>query len=257
MTCPRGTPLVVGGLVLVALCWAIPSAGQNVPAREDPALALKQMLAFFDAWDLNKDGILDKGELALAFRGKGALPFDNPAALTLPAALASASAVSLAGPTPTPALNFAGAGLMTLPSLGGSSKANPVGMTALPDYQFLKLLSKKGKIGKAKLSRKTFASWAKKHARQLQKELKAQVTVQKAQAKVQKVQLELAKAQAKVKLAKTAKSLQSAQKEVQHKTQELARANASLQKHLQTLAKAAAQVADVPPVIRQVLLPRP
>src|SRR5205823_646095 len=35
---------------------------------------MNQLRLVFDTWDVNKDGYLDKKELAVAFRGKGSLP---------------------------------------------------------------------------------------------------------------------------------------------------------------------------------------
>jgi hypothetical protein len=261
MACPRGKLPAIGGLVVIVI-FAGPAAGQNAPAKENPELLLKQLLASFDAWDLNKDGVLDKHELARAFRGPGAKPFDDPAALAAPAtvALGPVAALTLPLPMPVPPGNFPGAGLFALPGLAGNPAVQALNLADLPDYQFLKMLGKIGKTGKAskaKISKKTFATWAKKRARQLQKEFKAEVAVQKARAKVQQVQTALALAQTKVNQARTAKARQSAQKEVMRKTQELERANASLQKHLQTLARATAQLADVPVAVRRALAPRP
>ncbi len=73
---PRG---VAAGLVL--LLTLATAAADDTPVTEpaDPRgtkVYMDQLRSLFDAWDLNSDGYLDKAELAKAFRGPDAKPFD-------------------------------------------------------------------------------------------------------------------------------------------------------------------------------------
>jgi len=62
------------------LAWAVPAPGQDeTPKKPDPPGTAKYMTRFRDtfvSWDLDKDGFLDKEELAKAFRGPKAKPYD-------------------------------------------------------------------------------------------------------------------------------------------------------------------------------------
>jgi EF hand domain-containing protein len=50
--------------------------------RRDPAgssVVMGQLRLLFDSWDINRDGVLDRAELAKAFRGPGARPYTGQA----------------------------------------------------------------------------------------------------------------------------------------------------------------------------------
>src|SRR5262245_47447296 len=53
---------------------------KSPPAKKDPAgtgVIMGQLRSLFASWDRNQDDSLDKEELALAFRGPGAKPYDH------------------------------------------------------------------------------------------------------------------------------------------------------------------------------------
>jgi hypothetical protein len=53
-----------------------PSSTQKKTDPKGTGPIMSQLRSLFDAWDLNKDTYLDKEELARAFRGPKAKPFD-------------------------------------------------------------------------------------------------------------------------------------------------------------------------------------
>jgi len=77
--------LAAGLMLLFALGAAAQDAqdkDKDKKKKEPPdpprtGVYMGQLRLLFDAWDVNKDGYLDKQELAVAFRGKGALPYDH------------------------------------------------------------------------------------------------------------------------------------------------------------------------------------
>jgi Ca2+-binding EF-hand superfamily protein len=67
-------PFAAAGLLLL-LVTVVPAA----PPKKDPpgtSLTMGQLRALFATWDLNGDGYLDKQELARAFRGPHARPYE-------------------------------------------------------------------------------------------------------------------------------------------------------------------------------------
>ena len=79
-TCLPAKALVAGlTLLLAAALMADEAETKPKKGSKDPkgtSLYMGQLRALFDAWDTNKDGYLDKEELAVAFRGAGARPYD-------------------------------------------------------------------------------------------------------------------------------------------------------------------------------------
>lgn len=64
----------------LVVVWAVAAPAQDeTPKKPDPPGTARYMTRFrdiFAAWDLDKDGLLDKAELARAFRGPTAKPYD-------------------------------------------------------------------------------------------------------------------------------------------------------------------------------------
>jgi hypothetical protein len=248
-------PTAVLGLLLSLA--AGPARGQTAQQKADLARYQQQLLAWFSAADLNHDGYLDKVELARAFRGPAALPYDaKPKAAPARGTVQPASLVLMSWPLPPTPLNYPVAELLSW-RRGGKTAPRPVDITALPDYQLLSLLGKRDRNGQPRVSRRAFNSWVKKNVRQVAKQLKAQQYVQKAQAKVQQATQKLQAAQAKLQQAKTARSVQSAQKEVQRRLKDLAKAEAALQKRQQALNELTSQVGPLSAALGQAPAPAP
>ena len=72
---------LAAGLALLLGAAVVADDGKDKGKKrpKDPkgtSLYMGQLRALFDAWDRNKDDYLDKEELAVAFRGAGARPYD-------------------------------------------------------------------------------------------------------------------------------------------------------------------------------------
>lgn len=127
--------LILSGTAGVLTAQA-PVPGKGPPRDLPPGtlVVLGQLRSWFTASDLNKDGLLSKDELAKAFRGRNARPFD-------------------AHIKPRP----------ETPADRGKPVPKPA-YTAYPDYQFLMQLDKDGD---QKVSRAEFEPWALDYAAQL------------------------------------------------------------------------------------------
>lgn len=71
--------LLVFAILLASVATAPAQDDSPPPKKPDPPGTARYMARFrdiFDTWDRNKDGSLDKQELAVAFRGPGAKPYD-------------------------------------------------------------------------------------------------------------------------------------------------------------------------------------
>jgi hypothetical protein len=143
----------------------------------------------FTSWDLNGDGFLDKEELAKAFRGKDARPYDEGDARSR---VVGVALVSL--PRPSMAVQLAVA-----ERLGGAKSATDYSKFA--DYQFLIAADTNND---QKVSQKEFKAWAKSYATSLAQRDQAQTALQKAQTRLS--------------AAKTPKARQTAQTAVNNAT---------------------------------------
>jgi Ca2+-binding EF-hand superfamily protein len=116
--------------------------------RPDPAGTgpiMVQLRHLFAAWDTNKDGFLDKDELARAFRGARARPFD--------------------------------------PRTDGNGKANArPSRSKYPDYHFLAEVDQNGD---GKVSRDEFNTWARDYAVSLKAGLDAEKHIQALEARLE------------------------------------------------------------------------
>jgi hypothetical protein len=152
-------------LLKVVLLLAL-AAGDLVVAERTaraaaPTLATirGRLRLLFADWDVNGDGYLDKEELAKAFRGQGAKPFDQERA---------------------GGKDKGGEGIK------GGAKDKPSARKpdykSYPDYLFLTRLDANGD---QKISKKEWETWAKDYSRELRDVLKAQDQVQKAKARAE------------------------------------------------------------------------
>jgi hypothetical protein len=180
----RISGLVLGfwGAALVVLALGTgTSIGQakkdkKTDAKKNYNHYLKQLQARFTAWDTSNDGTLDTTELAKAFRGPDAKPYDkinspatatpNPDAIgdfqrSKPTRNSVAVASLLQRGCP---VNFAVGEMMTWKKAPVKNPAPFVDVTQFPDYQFLLLTdgNKDNKITKVE-----FDNWAKGFATKL------------------------------------------------------------------------------------------
>lgn len=152
-----------GALVLALVFAAMVQPGKTANAAYPTLTSIRgQLRLLFAEWDLNDDQFLDKEELAKAFRGGAAKPYDyqDP----------HRKDKHGAGPKGAPDKRSGKA----LPS-----KKSPY--KTFPDYLFLTQLDENGD---GKISRKEWETWAKDYARQLRDFLKAEDQVRRAQARV-------------------------------------------------------------------------
>jgi hypothetical protein len=139
----------------------------------------------FTSWDLNGDGFLDKEELAKAFRGKDARPYDEG---NTRYKLMSVALVSL--PRPSMAVQLAVADRL------GEAKA----ITDYSKYADFQFLIAADTNNDQQVSLPEFKAWAKGYAKSLAQRDQARTALQKAQAKMSS--------------AKSAKARQTAQSAV-------------------------------------------
>jgi hypothetical protein len=211
---------VVALLLILSASWA---HGGGTPKKSQYQNYLNQLKSRFQSWDLNGDKALDKAELAKAFRGPQAKPYDDVPDSDLakkgkvkPIALAL---ISL--PRPGLAVNLTLAELLSKPA-DAKPKATAADPAVLQygDFQFLALIGKDDQI-----SKQDYDSWAMGYARNLDR--------------LQEMQKEVKASQDKLARAKTAKQVQTA--------------NNDLAKHQSDLAAVSAQLSGVSPAIQAAL----
>jgi hypothetical protein len=120
---------------------------QDAEAAVSKTYVVGQLRLLFADWDANEDGFLDKEELARAFRGKDAKPYDH---------------------TPSAGKDRTG------------TKPKKEDYKKYPDYLFLVQLDENGD---KKISRKEWEKWAKGYATDLKNYFQTQERLQKAQAR--------------------------------------------------------------------------
>jgi hypothetical protein len=181
----------VASLTLLA---ALPSpasaqtAADKKKRDQDVQRYVKQLSARFTAWDTNSNGTLDKQELAIAFRGKDAKPFDYQA--PTPYEVGRTLYAGLIGLPPYILLanqTLAAVVELQTPKDTGSTTPN---YNAFPDYQFLVLAGTKGQTS---LSRQEFDRWARTYAQSLANQAYAMRMYQKAVQRFNKAKTQKAK----------------------------------------------------------------
>jgi hypothetical protein len=157
-----------------------------------------QLRLLFAEWDLNEDGYLDKAELAKAFRGPDAKPYDYK------------KAAKKDKQDPKDAAEHKQEG-NNKDKKTTTPKKKPA-YKSYPDYLFLVQLDQDGD---KKISRKEWESWAKGYASDLKNLLKTQERVDKAQARYSKVTTTAAKNRALTSWQRYQRELLTLQKQQQ------------------------------------------
>jgi hypothetical protein len=178
---------------------------------------LNKLKGTFTSLDLNGDGFLDKEELAKAFRGPDAKPFDfKKAPVEKPAKIKTECVVLASLPVPALASGMVIAevwqGQMPAANLDNKSASKP-DYSKYPDYLFLQQYDTNQD---EKISKKEFDVWARDYAQQWKN--------------YDDAQKRLAKAQAQYNKATTAKARQQAQASLKSIQQEVAKINREMQR---------------------------
>jgi hypothetical protein len=208
------TSLLCCAAVAAALLAAPAEARAQTDRKKrdaDYARYVKQLAARFIAWDADADNNLDKTELAKAFRGPDARPFDAGADVTVSDSdrgrMQSLYTALLAMPlTSGLPVNQTLMGVVDLRAPRNFGP-NP-GYMLYPDYQFLVLA---GTRGQTSLTKAEFDTWARSYAGTLADAASAQRRYQAAQTKFQKAKTKKAKQAAQTEVARAQQDYQTAQ----------------------------------------------
>jgi hypothetical protein len=222
--------LVAAGL-LTLLGLAAPAADKTTP-KDPPGTSaiMGQLRATFAAWDLNKDGYLDKEELAKAFRGPDAKPYDYK-----PAPKADKDKPK-ADDKPKDADKKDGDKKdddAPKDSGKGTGSTTKPDYSKYPDYNFLVALDQDGD---EKISKDEFESWARDYAVSLKQQLDAQQRIATAEAKLAGLANNATKLTAK-ELAKETHAIESELKKEREALKKMTKDAKNFEKQLQQAMK--------------------
>ncbi len=161
------TPLLFGA----ALALALPAAGARAADIPSSTTLKGQLRLLFKVWDRNDDGYLDREELARAFRGPKAKPYEPPPRAKTDDKTEPARDADKDRPARPEFLKY-------------------------PDYVFLIELDANGD---GKISRKEFETWARSYAVEVHHRLTEEARLEKSL--VGKTEAELRQAQAEARKA--------------------------------------------------------
>jgi hypothetical protein len=177
----------------LTLLAALPgrASAQSADAKkrdQDVKRYVTQLSARFTAWDTDSNSTLDKQELAVAFRGKDAKPFDYQP--PTPYDVGRTLYAGLVGLPPfILLLNQTAAAVVEVQTPRDTGSTTP-NYNLFPDYQFLVLAGTKGQTS---LSRQEFDRWARTYAQSLANQAYAMRMYQKAVQKYNKAKTQKAK----------------------------------------------------------------
>ena len=216
----RRVRAALGAATALTLLAALPAGADAQPADKkrrdaDVQRFVKQLAARFQAWDTDANNKLDKQELAIAFRGADAKPFDY-----VPTTPRDVGRVLFGGLMALPPyILFSNQTLAAVVELQTprDSGTKP-DYTVYADYQFLVLA---GTTGQTTLQRREFDTWARTYAQALADQSYAMRLYQNAVKKYQN-------AQRNPKTKQNKKAMQAALNEGQRWTQAYQTATAQL-----------------------------
>jgi Ca2+-binding EF-hand superfamily protein len=161
---------LAAGLTLAALTWAGKAAAADKEPPDPPGTGpyMDQLRLQFAAWDLNSDGNLDKEELAKAFRGPDAKPYDYKK----PSSDKSISTDTTKDPPKDST---------SKDSSKDPAKTDKTDYSQYPDYLFLTMLDKDGD---GQISRSEFLAWGRDYAVQLKTQADQEAKVLAMEAKL-------------------------------------------------------------------------